>query len=69
MTLLRVRVYAQPRRGLLWICRGRGTDSGFGGVELDLNDREQVGAVELEATRRDPYRQLSQDFHLVGRKA
>jgi SAM-dependent methyltransferase len=42
---------------------------GFGGVELDLNDREQVAAVELEAARRDPYRQLSRVFHLVGRKA
>jgi hypothetical protein len=25
-------------------------------------------AVELEASRRDPYRQLSRVFHLVGRK-
>lgn len=44
---------------------------GFSGVELDPNDTEQVGAtaaVELEASRRDPYRQLSRVFHLVGRK-
>ena len=43
----------------------------FGGVELDPGDAEQVAAtaaVELEASRRDPYRQLSRVFHLVGRK-
>ena len=39
----------------------------FSGVELDLDTREQVAAVELEASRRDPYRQLSRVFHLVGR--
>jgi len=44
----------------------------FSGVELDPADAEQVAAtaaVELEASRRDPYRQLSRVFHLVGRKA
>ena len=44
----------------------------FGGTELDPTDAEQVAAVaavELEAGRRDPYRQLSRVFHLVGRKA
>ena len=44
---------------------------GFSGVELDPNDTEQVSAtaaVELEASKRDPYRQLSRVFHLVGRK-
>jgi S-adenosylmethionine-dependent methyltransferase len=43
----------------------------FGGTELDPDDAEQleaVAAVELEASRRDPYRQLSRVFHLVGRK-
>ncbi len=43
----------------------------FSGAELDPNDSEQVAAtaaVELEASRRDPYRQLSRVFHLVGRK-
>jgi S-adenosylmethionine-dependent methyltransferase len=43
----------------------------FSGVELDPNDTEQVAAtaaVELEASTRDPYRQLSRVFHLVGRK-
>jgi S-adenosylmethionine-dependent methyltransferase len=43
----------------------------FGGAELDPSDSEQVAAtaaVELEASRRDPYRQLSRVFHLVGRK-
>jgi SAM-dependent methyltransferase len=44
----------------------------FSGVELDPNNVEQVEAtavVELEAARRDPYRQLSRVFHLVGRKS
>jgi S-adenosylmethionine-dependent methyltransferase len=43
----------------------------FSGAELDPSDAEQVAAtaaVELEASRRDPYRQLSRVFHLVGRK-
>jgi SAM-dependent methyltransferase len=43
----------------------------FSGATLDPNDAEQVAAtaaVELEASRRDPYRQLSRVFHLVGRK-
>ena len=43
----------------------------FSGVKLDRNDSKQVAAtaaVELEASRRDPYRQLSRVFHLVGRK-
>lgn len=45
---------------------------GFSGVELDPTDTETsaaIAAVELEANRRDPYRQLSRVFHLVGRKA
>jgi SAM-dependent methyltransferase len=43
----------------------------FSGAELDPGDSRQVetiAAVELEASRRDPYRQLSRTFHLVGRK-
>jgi SAM-dependent methyltransferase len=43
----------------------------FGGAALDPDDEEQVRAtaeVELEAAARDPYRQLSRVFHLVGRK-
>jgi hypothetical protein len=43
----------------------------FSGAELDPTDAKQVAAtaaVELEASRRDPYRQLSRVFHLVGRK-
>jgi ubiquinone/menaquinone biosynthesis C-methylase UbiE len=43
----------------------------FSGAELDPNDAKQIAAtvaVELEASRRDPYRQLSRVFHLVGRK-
>lgn len=43
----------------------------FSGVELDPGDASEVAktaAVELEASRRDPYRQLSRVFHLVGRK-
>ncbi len=41
------------------------------GAALDPSDSAQVAAaaaVELEAGRRDPYRQLSRIFHLVGRK-
>jgi SAM-dependent methyltransferase len=44
---------------------------GFSGTELDAGDTAQLRAtasVELEASRRDPYRQLSRVFHLVGRK-
>jgi SAM-dependent methyltransferase len=43
----------------------------FSGAELDPADTKQVAAtaaVELEASRRDPYRQLSRVFHLLGRK-
>jgi S-adenosylmethionine-dependent methyltransferase len=43
----------------------------FAGVELDPGDAERVAATaaaELEASRRDPYRQLSRVFHLVGRQ-
>jgi S-adenosylmethionine-dependent methyltransferase len=43
----------------------------FSGVELDVGDSPEVAAtaaVELEASRRDPYRQLSRVFHLVARK-
>nr|WP_271212071.1 methyltransferase [Rhodococcus wratislaviensis] len=44
----------------------------FSGAGLDPSDSQQVeaaAAVELEASRRDPYRQLSRVFHLVGRKS
>jgi SAM-dependent methyltransferase len=44
----------------------------FGGAKLDSSDSKQLAAtaaVELEASRRDPYRQLSRVFHLLGRKA
>ena len=43
----------------------------FSGARLDASDSEEmaaIAAVELEASRRDPYRQLSRVFHLVGRK-
>jgi SAM-dependent methyltransferase len=43
----------------------------FSGAALDPTDSQQVAAtaaVELEAGRRDPYRQLSRVFHLLGRK-
>ncbi len=43
----------------------------FGGATLDRSDPEEVeaiAAVELEASCRDPYRQVSRVFHLVGRK-
>lgn len=41
------------------------------GAPVDPSDTDQLAAiaqVELEAGRRDPYRQLSRAFHLVGRK-
>lgn len=44
----------------------------FSGVQLDPTDAEELtatAAVELEASRRDPYRRLSRVFHLVGRNA
>jgi SAM-dependent methyltransferase len=43
----------------------------FGGARLDPTDAKEVeaiAAVELEASRRDPYRQVSRAFHLIGRK-
>jgi hypothetical protein len=43
----------------------------FSGTELDPADAEELAAtaaVELQASRRDPYRQLSRVFHLLGRK-
>ncbi len=43
----------------------------FSGAELDPDDSKQtaaMAAVELEASRRDPYRQLSRVFHLLGRR-
>jgi SAM-dependent methyltransferase len=44
----------------------------FGGTTLDPTNTAEVAAiaaVELEASRRDPYRQLSRAFHLVGCRA
>ncbi len=44
----------------------------FGGTELDAGDPDrtaQIAAVELEASRRDPYRALSRVFHLLGRRS
>ena len=44
----------------------------FSGAVLDPNDTKQLeatAAVELEASRRDPYRQISRVFHLLGRKS
>ncbi len=43
----------------------------FGGTPLDDADDAEVAAiaaVELEASQRDPYRQVSRAFHLIGRK-
>lgn len=37
-------------------------------LPLAETDVAAVAAVELEASRRDPYRQLSRVFHLVGRR-
>jgi SAM-dependent methyltransferase len=40
----------------------------FGGATVDPGDARRVAAVEVEASRRAPYRGLSRVFHLVGRK-
>jgi S-adenosylmethionine-dependent methyltransferase len=43
----------------------------LGGTPLDPGDPAELAAaaaVELEASRRDPYRQLSRAVHLVGRR-
>jgi SAM-dependent methyltransferase len=42
----------------------------FSGAELDPKDEQTaaIAVVELEASKRDPYRALSRVFHLVGRK-
>jgi SAM-dependent methyltransferase len=41
----------------------------FGGRALDDRSQwEALAEVEFEASRRDPYRQLSRVFHLVGRR-
>jgi SAM-dependent methyltransferase len=42
----------------------------FSGAHLDPDDGQlaATAAVELEASRRDPYRQLSRVFHLIGRR-
>ena len=43
----------------------------FSGVQVDPGGSARLAAmaaVELEASRRDPYRQLSRPFHLAGRK-
>jgi S-adenosylmethionine-dependent methyltransferase len=37
-------------------------------LPLETTDVAAVASVELEASRRDPYRQLSRVFHLVGRR-
>lgn len=36
-------------------------------ADADADEVEAVAAVELQASRRDPYRQLSRVFHLVAR--
>lgn len=38
------------------------------GVPASGDDLRDVAALELEASRREPYRQMSRLFHLVGRK-
>jgi SAM-dependent methyltransferase len=37
-------------------------------LPVEATDVEAVAAVELQASLRDPYRQLSRVFHLVGRR-
>lgn len=41
---------------------------GWGPERTATDDEEAVLAVELEASRRDPYKRLSRLFHLVGRR-
>lgn len=41
---------------------------GWAREDLDGDDEALAVQVELEASRRDPYRQLSRLFHLVGRR-
>lgn len=38
-------------------------------LPVETTDTEAVAAVELAASRRDPYRSLSRVFHLVGQRA
>ncbi|MEV6850103.1 methyltransferase [Actinoplanes sp. NPDC051411] len=40
----------------------------FSGAAPDRADAGKIAAAELEASRRDPYRQISRVFHLVGHK-
>jgi hypothetical protein len=37
-------------------------------LPIDTTDIAAVGEVEFQASLRDPYRQLSRVFHLVGRR-
>lgn len=37
-----------------------------GSVDADEDELTKIAKVELEASRRDPYRHLSRVFHLVG---
>lgn len=64
--------------GLTLLLQRQGVDAlGWYGVWLfsdwldlpvETTDVEAVAAVELQAAQRDPYRQLSRVFHLVGRR-
>ena len=42
--------------------------SDWSDLPLECTDLRAVGAVELEASTRDPYRRLSRVFHVVGRR-
>jgi hypothetical protein len=37
-------------------------------LPVEATDVEAVAAVELQASLRDPYRQLSRVFHLIGQR-
>jgi chromosomal replication initiation ATPase DnaA len=52
----------------VWLFTGWFDFSGAELVPSDANQLAAMAAVELEASRRDPYRQLSRPFYLVGRK-
>jgi S-adenosylmethionine-dependent methyltransferase len=37
-------------------------------LDADEDELTTIAEVELEASRRDPYRHLSRVFHLIGRR-
>jgi SAM-dependent methyltransferase len=76
--VLGIQTRADTVEGLSWLMRQGQLDpvAWYGGwlfadwLELPVEDTDvtAVAAVELQASLRDPYRQLSRVFHLVGRR-